>query len=99
MSDLISRAELFNRLAGIKAGPEANEYKAEVYAIINGLPTAEHTGKWVYRYIGIGSDAVERYEYRCSECGALPWADVERGENLHDYCPKCGARMKGGDVE
>ena len=35
--DMISRAELFNRLAVINAPMEANEYKAEVYKIINEL--------------------------------------------------------------
>lgn len=34
MSDLISRADLFNELATVKASPEANEYKAEVFALI-----------------------------------------------------------------
>lgn len=33
----ISRAELFNRLAEIKAPPEANEYKAEVYKLIQSM--------------------------------------------------------------
>ena len=35
--DMISRAELFNKLAVINAPMEANEYKAEVYKIINEL--------------------------------------------------------------
>lgn len=35
--DTISRAELFNKLAVINAPMEANEYKAEVYKIINEL--------------------------------------------------------------
>ena len=35
--DMISRCELFNRLAVIPAPPEANEYKAEVYKVINGM--------------------------------------------------------------
>lgn len=33
----IDRAELFNRLAEIKAPPEANEYKAEVYKLIQSM--------------------------------------------------------------
>lgn len=33
--DMISRAELFNKLAVINAPMEANDYKAEVYKIIN----------------------------------------------------------------
>jgi hypothetical protein len=33
--DMISRAELFNKLATVNAPMEANAYKAEVYRIIN----------------------------------------------------------------
>lgn len=33
--DMISRAELFNKLATVSAPMEANAYKAEVYRIIN----------------------------------------------------------------
>ena len=39
MSDLISRAELFNKLATIHAPMETNDYKSEVYAVINEMPT------------------------------------------------------------
>ncbi len=34
---MISRAELFNKLATIHAPMEANEYKAEVYKVIQSL--------------------------------------------------------------
>lgn len=33
----IDRAEVFNRLAEIKAPPEANEYKAQVYAMLQNM--------------------------------------------------------------
>ena len=33
----IDRAELFNRLSEIKAPPEANDYKAEVYKLIQSM--------------------------------------------------------------
>ena len=36
-SRLIDRAELFNKLAEIKAPPEANEYKAQVYAMLQNM--------------------------------------------------------------
>ena len=39
MNDLISRAELFNKLATINAPMEANSYKAEVYQVINEMET------------------------------------------------------------
>lgn len=41
MRDLIHKAELFNELAKVKAPPEANDYKAEVYKVIQELPAEE----------------------------------------------------------
>lgn len=35
--DLISRAELFNKLSYLKAPPEANGYKTEVYELIQSM--------------------------------------------------------------
>ena len=29
-------------------------------------------------------------EYRCSRCGAEPWAD---GDSITERCPNCGARV------
>lgn len=40
MSDLISRAELFDRLATIAAPAEANDLKAKIYQVIQGMPEA-----------------------------------------------------------
>lgn len=40
--DLISRTKLFNKLATVQAPPEANEYKAEVYKIIQSMGTEEN---------------------------------------------------------
>ena len=41
MSDLISRCELFNRLATIPAPPEANDLKAEIYKAIQSMETVD----------------------------------------------------------
>ena len=41
MSDLISRCELFNRLATIAAPPEANDLKAEIYKVIQSMETVD----------------------------------------------------------
>lgn len=35
--DLVSRADLFNQLAYVNAPPEANDYKAAVYTIIQNM--------------------------------------------------------------
>ena len=41
MSDLISRCELFNRLATIPAPLEANDLKAEIYKVIQSMETVD----------------------------------------------------------
>lgn len=44
MNDLINRCELFNKLATIPAPPEANDFKAQVYMIIQSMEISE---KWI----------------------------------------------------
>lgn len=44
MTDSISRCELFNKLATIPAPPEANDFKAEVYKVIQQMETV---GRWI----------------------------------------------------
>ena len=46
MSDLISRCELFNRLANLPAPAEANDFKAEVYKIILSMETVPDERKF-----------------------------------------------------
>lgn len=41
MSDLISRCDLFNRLATIPAPAEANDFKAKIYEIIQSMEAAD----------------------------------------------------------
>lgn len=41
MKDSISRCELFNKLAVLKAPPEANHYSAEVYGVITNMESVE----------------------------------------------------------
>ena len=129
MSDLISRCELFNRLATIPAPAEANEFKAEIYEVIQSMETAdvayicdrekcercdprcdltrdkEHAattekvvlldgisrpqGEW----IGVEEDWRHQIEFwKCSECDFAV-------SSMYNYCPNCGARMKGADDE
>ena len=62
--------------------------------IIEAIPSADRPqGKWL-----IEKTLYDNYNYRCSycdwyECHAYP--DVEP----YNYCPNCGARMKGADDE
>ena len=36
------------------------------------------------------------YWYECDQCGARPPKDQWKNEWHSNYCPSCGARMKGG---
>lgn len=77
MSDLISRAELFNSLAGIKAPPEANEYKAEVYATIQGLPTAD-------RWIPV-SEKLPEYMVDMWDDGVIATVEGREGKVIYEH--------------
>lgn len=36
-------------------------------------------------------------EHRCSNCGEVVIGDWYDTDNWYDFCPNCGARMKGAD--
>lgn len=89
--DLISRCELFNRLANVQT-------LADAYAVIQGMSTIEperKKGKWIYK------DDLK--QYFCSECGypSLTYDDVYiYSMDLPNFCEECGADMrlcKGGE--
>ena len=83
MSDLISRCELFNRLASVQTLGEA-------YGIIQGMDTVDAVqvrhGQWIdetFKPWGL-----VHHLYKCDQCG-------DHSEAPSDYCPHCGARMDG----
>lgn len=95
MSDLISRQEALDTLS---AFVDLDEYyhgrKCENIPMLNvkryleNAPSAEperKTGKWKVHLYKLGR---ERYE--CSECTGR--CDLE-----YDFCPNCGADMRGND--
>ena len=67
-------------------------YTAEAVEAIKALPSAEAVqGEWGHM-IADGKDGSHWYEYECSRCGEV----VLRPYN---FCPNCGAKMKGADNE
>lgn len=85
MSDLISRCELFNRLAPVQTLGEA-------YGIIQEMPTVDAVtvrhGRWVHHpEIGWGSTCL------CSECGEKT-VETVMGEPRYKFCPMYGADMR-----
>ena len=94
MRDLISRCELFNRLASVQTLGEA-------YGIIQGMDTVDAVsvrhGRWITHHEKVALLNGEAFGgVYCSECG------FKTHNKLHvilgcpfKYCPHCGARMDG----
>ena len=57
---------------------------------IRALPSADRTGYWVYHENDMC--CVRWNKWECSECH-------KRVENKSDFCPNCGADMRGADDE
>lgn len=70
---------------------ERNQWRRDVAAIKALLPVQPERkkGKWIRI-----SDEPFADRFECSECGKLP--PIENYEwRLSDYCPNCGADMRG----
>lgn len=77
-------------------------FEDDVIKRIKGMPTAEKVGKWKYetmRHIITGEMRTVRI---CSECGG-GWFRYDLSDGVEDaepnYCPNCGARMRGDGDE
>ena len=68
---------------------ERNQYDRDRLAIET-LPSAEKVGEWIEVENKWGG-----LEIRCSECGAQVPRDGWGNAMQCNYCPNCGARMKG----
>lgn len=82
MSDSIYRHDAIKAI-------ETSRFLIDAIEKVMMLPTAQpKTGKWIKNYSVI----------RCSECKRSSWSlsfeDLVRSFN---YCPNCGAKMKGGE--
>lgn len=47
-------------------------------------------GKWIYGMLDNCN------QYYCSECGNYAYWDTDYGQQLFDFCPRCGAKMREG---
>ena len=95
MSDKISRAELFDRLATITA-EDANDMKAKIYAAIQGMEAADRPKEVIAQITfdeeklrEIVKEAVERFkeEYEIADRPQGKW----KAKSFHEYfCHNCG---------
>ena len=85
MSDLMSKGELFNKLATVQTLGEA-------YGVIQEMPTVDAVpaihGKWQVNRL---DDAY----YVCTVCKKVTRIPRYVGGMLYAYCPHCGALMDG----
>ena len=93
MSDLISRQKALashQRMYDAKSGIEW----VPVFWIEN-LPSAEperKKGKWIFE------ECKGNTYFRCSECGEIV-ASAFMGFPRYEYCPMCGADMRGEEYD
>ena len=85
MSDLISRQAVLDGIAEwIVSGYADSEADcSHISSLVTHLPSVENKGEWVF------DETLDKHYY-CSECKSM-------GVSYWDYCPYCGARMKGGE--
>ena len=69
-----------------------SELDEAFFMAIEALSADRPMGEW------INQDNGAFYPYECSNCHEQPFCD-DYGYHLTNYCPNCGARMKGGDAE
>ena len=91
MSDLINRQDVIEAFwkLDIELRPSAID---AITDMLKTLPSAEperKRGEWKFRSPNILYPESERY--KCSVCGGHSY--------IHDYCPNCGADMRGGHDE
>ena len=90
MNDTISRRAAIDALCKVGCGSGHCGISCDDVKVIEALPTAEKVGNWIEvknRWDGL--------EIRCSECGAQVPRDGWGNAMQCNYCPNCGARMKG----
>lgn len=96
MDDLISRQAVLDGLASIAKGKAKSDAQkslmGRVMFFTEQLPSAQperKKGRW------IDQDDGAYYPVECSECRKIPLFDVDGDYRLSNFCPNCGADMRG----
>ena len=101
MRDLISRQAVLEYIA---SWLEMNNYyhpyskgesipTSEIKDIVNSVPSVENKGEWISAKVG---KLFPSNDYKCSICGnILNFDGVNCGRGDANFCPNCGADMRG----
>lgn len=99
MSELISKRAVLNYPIRINHYDEEHGNRDFVLGIesvmnyVESLPSAKrNTGAWV------GIDDFPHQEWECNQCGKIVYTDSETGIEEFEFCPNCGADMRGEKV-
>ena len=111
MSRYIDADALKNKITELDGGCAVDGigfdiYTCEVFELIDEVPTADVVevkhGEWIDG-LDIPKEERERHPYvylhgdkYCSVCYEEAYFDTDYGQQLFDYCPNCGADMRGG---
>ena len=90
MSDLIKRQDAINAINQV-GWLEDSEYESRILAI----PSADRPqGEWIYHRELMLDKEYYPSRFECDQCHHYVIAGNDR-----NFCPNCGARMKGADDE
>ena len=100
MSDLISRQavntlidELARAISDERCFMSRGRSTGEIMSDILNLPSAETKGEWISAKVG---KLFPSNDYKCSICGnILNFDGVNCGRGDANFCPNCGADMRG----
>ena len=99
MNDPVERDDIIKaidkRICELQSHPTFRRKNADidlygVKKLIINLPSARPQGEWIYHKNELS--CVRWSKWECSACG-------ERQEYKSNFCPNCGANMKGADDE
>ena len=93
MSDLIRREDAIGAVIEWY-GCKPNDIEA-FEKIIEAIPSADRPqGEWIKFGLGRGTRILF-----CTNCERRIEMPLSQGDSNYDFCPNCGARMKGADDE
>jgi len=97
--DLIKRSDAIKDLCDISNNSDMpNDWHRGMSVAISALyrvPSADRPqGKWIKFGLGRGTRILF-----CTNCERRIEMPLSQGDSNYDYCPNCGARMKGADDE
>ena len=91
--ETISRQGAVEGVKELFACADVGNDECDIIYMLENLPSADRpTGKWLEVYQWDGD-----CHYMCDQCKEeIIFFDGTPKENNYNYCPNCGAKMKGG---